>query len=406
MSDTTRRLSARPVEAWRVVRNDGVRGLAQRMARVAYRRLSAGELELRLDLDYVADSTRLDLPVPATRPVRGTPMTIGWVTTPPGPGSGGHTTLFRMVEAAETAGHTCRLYLYDRYRGEIARHEQVIRRHWPTMRAEVRSALEAPKDLDACVATGWETAHVIACWTDLATRRLYFIQDFEPYFYPLGTHYALAEDTYRFGFRAITVGSMLANLLRDRFGTEARVAEFGCDTTVYRLTNLQRRSGVVFYARPDTARRGFSLGVLALREFHRRHPEQPIHLFGDPRAQVPFPAENHGFVSPARLCELYNACAAGLALSFTNLSLVPDEMLACGAVPVVAESDYSQASMDNPYVRWVRPTPTSLADALSEAVSPVGPVPATIAASVRETPWGVAQRVTVETIEDEVYGPA
>lgn len=393
---------ARSREVMGLLRRDGARGLAQRAARVAYRRMGAADLEDPLDFDHIADSRGLKLAVPDTRPARGTPLTVGWVTTPPAPGSGGHTTLLRMVEGLEAAGHRCVLYLYDRYRGDLARHERVIRRCWPKVRAEVRSVAAGLAPLDAYVASGWETAHVLAS-SPVPTRRLYFIQDFEPWFYPLGSHHVLAEDTYRFGFRSITVGPMLEGLLRERYGVEARTAEFGCDTAVYRLTNPQRRTGVVFYARRETARRGFELGVLALREFHRRHPDHEIHLFGDPAARAPFPATNHGVLRPADLAELYNRCAAGIALSFTNLSLVPDEMLACGMLPVVGRSGYSEASIDNPYVSWASPTPFGIADALSDAVRPDAPEPAEVAGSIRTTPWETAQRVTVEVIENEVY---
>jgi hypothetical protein len=396
-------VGARSREVWRVLRRDGARGLAQRAARVAYRRVGAADLEDPLDFDNITDSYGLKLPVPDHRPARGTPLTVGWICTPPAPGSGGHTTLLRMVEGTEAAGHRCVLYLYDRYAGEPARHERVIRRSWPGVKAQVRSVADGLDPIDAYVASGWETAHVLAS-SRVPTRRLYFVQDFEPFFYPLGSRHVLAEDTYRFGFRCITVGRMLADMLADRYGVSASVAEFGCDTSVYRLTNTGTRSGVVFYARRETARRGYELGVLALREFHRRHPEHEIHLFGDPAVRPPFPATNHGVLTPRALAELYNRCAAGLALSFTNLSLVPDEMLACGLRPVLAESPYARASLSNPHVAWAFPTPHGLAEALSEAVTRNGPAAGEIAASIRPTPWDAARRVTVETIEDEVYG--
>jgi WsaF, C-terminal domain/WsaF, N-terminal domain len=391
-------------EAMGVLRRDGAQGLARRVARVAYRRLGAAELDFPLELADVADSSGLHLATPARRPARGTPLRVGWVCTPPAPGSGGHTTLFRMVQAVQAAGHTCVLYLYDRFGGDLARHEQVIRQGWPGMRAEVRAVAGGLAPLDAYVASAWPTAHVLAARAELPTRRLYFIQDFEPFFYPQGSEYTLAEDTYRFGFRPITVGTMIADLLADRFGVRPAVADFGCDTSIYRLSNVDgARPGVVFYAKRDVARRGFVLGVLALREFHRRHPEHEIHLFGDAGARVPFPAVNHGTLTPAGLADLYNRCAAGIAMSFTNVSLVPEEMLACGAVPVVVDSRYARAGLTNPYVRWALPTPGALAQALDDAVAkPVAT--AEVAGSVRARSWEAAQQVTLRTIEDEVYG--
>jgi O-antigen biosynthesis protein len=331
-------------------------------------------------------------------------LAIGWLCAPPGAGSGGHTTLFRMVEAVEAAGHKCVLYLYDRLGGDLRSREDLIRRCWPGLKAEVRSVSDGLAPLDAYVASAWETAHVLASHGDLPTRRLYFIQDFEPLFYPHGSEYVLAEDTYRFGFRCITVGPMLADMLRDRFGVKAAVAQFGCDTSTYRVTNEGARNGVVFYARRDAARRGFMLGLLALREFHRRHPECEIHLFGDASAKVPFPAINHGNVPPARLAELYNRCAAGIALSFTNVSLVPDELLACGAIPVVNDNPYARLGLNNPYIRWTEPTPRRIAEALSAVVRGDRPSAADVALTVKARPWGEAQRTTLETIESEVYG--
>jgi O-antigen biosynthesis protein len=394
----------RAKETWRVLRDGGPRRLAQRTCRVAYRRLGASSLEFPLDLGDVADSHDLTLAAPIQRPVRGAPLTIGWICVPPGPGSGGHTTLFRMVEAAEAAGHTCVLYFYDRFRGELARQEAVLRKHWPNVQAEVRSVASGLEPLSAYVASGWQTAHVLAARPDVPTRRLYLIQDYEPFFYPRGTEYALAEDTYRFGFRCIAVGRMTAEILKDKFQVTAELAEHGCDHSVYRLTNTQDRRGVVFFARPGVARRGFELGILALEEFHRRHPEQNIHIFGDASGPVPFPATKHGVLAPHQLSELYNGCRAGIAMSFTNVSLVPAEMIACGMIPVIGNLRGIRADLDSSHARWTAPTPHALANELCSAVEKPEPTPADLAASIQSTDWEAARSVVVKTIEDEAYG--
>ena len=57
------------------------------------------------------------------------------------------------------------------------------------------------------------------------------------------------------------------------------------------------RCGVVFFARPDTPRRGFELGMLALELFAGEHPEVEIHVIGAAPARrvgVPFPFIDHG----------------------------------------------------------------------------------------------------------------
>jgi O-antigen biosynthesis protein len=386
----------------RVWRTEGPSGTAQRVARLVYRRLDAAALEFPLLHDDVADSRRLRLPVPEHRPDPSRRLNIGWVCSPPGLGSGGHTTMFRMVEALESAGHTCMMFLYDRYGDDVRRHEATLRRGWPSVRARVADARQGIRGVDACVATSWQTAHVLAVRGSAPMRRLYFVQDFEPFFYPRGAEYALAEDTYRFGFRCITVGQMLPELLRKEVGVAADSVEFGCDTEVYQVQAGGSRDGVVFYGRPEAARRGFILGLLALEELHRQRPDVPIHLIGDSDAQVPFPAIRHGVLSPPALSDLYNRTRAGLALSFTNISLIPEELLACGTVPVMNDSPYARAIMKNEHVRWAPPTPSGLADALLRVLDDP-PDAARIAASARGGTWRRAQAAFVAALEDEVY---
>ena len=184
--------------------------------------------------------------------------------------------------------------------------------------------------------------------------------------------------------------------------------EFGCDTDLYRLVNRGRRDGVVFYAKPDVARRGFELGALALEEFHHRHPEVEIHHFGDKSASFRFPTTDHGVLDPTELAELYNRCVAGLSLSFTNISLIPDEMLACGTIPIINDLTFSRGELANPHIIWAFPTPGGLADALSRAVEAPDQVEraaAAATAALSAPPWKAAQDAALAIIEDEVYGP-
>ncbi len=399
-------LEAKVAKAFGIVRSDGPRGLAQRLTRYAYGRLGAAALDQPLFDDDISDSTRLDLAIPEHRQPRSQPLRIGWVMTPPQAGSGGHTTLFRMVEAVERAGHKCDLFLYDRYGGDARGHERVIRDWWPNVRAEIHDASAGISGVDACVASSWDSAHVLARRGTGPMRRLYFVQDFEPYFYPRGSMYSLAEDSYRFGFRTIALGEMVARLLRSEVGISPDVTEFGCDTSVYRPLHGRVRTGVVFYARPDVPRRGFWLARLALQQFHERHPEVDIHFYGAEVSGLTFPATQHGRLAPAELNELYNSSIAALAMSFTNISLVAEEMLAAGVIPVVNDSPHSRADLVNDHVAWANPTPLSLAAALSTVVTRPDREAAAWAASesVRQFGWTRAEAAAVRIIEDEVYG--
>jgi glycosyltransferase involved in cell wall biosynthesis len=395
----------RALRAAQMLRRQGPREVGRRVVRSTYRRLGVADLDFPLLPGDLADSTRLgDVPRPSTVP-RSRPLTIGWLTTPPSAGSGGHTTMFRMIEGLEAAGHRCVVLLYDRHQGDPVAQAAVIKANWPGVRAEVRSVDTGFLGLDGCVATGWPTAHVLASRCVTPLHRFYLVQDFEPFFFGRGSDYAFAEDTYRFGFRCISIGHMVSDLLAAQVGVRADVAEFGCDTEVYSLSNAGNRSGVVFYTKPDVPRRGYLLGVMALTEFHHRHPEQPIHVFGEGPRELPFPVVRHDRLTPAELNKLYNQTIAGLAMSFTNISLVAEEMLAAGTIAVVNDSPYSRADLDNPEAYWARATPGAMADALGNIVTD-NDIPARAAraaAGVRKDMWRPAQRALLQAVEDEIY---
>ena len=131
--------------------------------------------------------------------------------------------------------------------------------------------------------------------------------------------HALAADTYRFGFTNIALGHMVQDRLESELGVSSEMVPFSCDTATYSRSNVGQRSGIVLYAKPDVARRGYGLAAMALAEFHARHPEQEIHVYGDPVPHLDVPVTRHGRLTPRELNVLYNKCVAGLAMSFTNV---------------------------------------------------------------------------------------
>ncbi|WP_261165614.1 glycosyltransferase family 1 protein [Microbacterium sp. Marseille-Q6965] len=396
---------ATALRGMRVLAREGSRGVLRRAAsRLAGALGDAGSVLGLPDAD-IADSADLRLAAPTAAPPHGVPLAVGWVLTPPGPGSGGHTTLFRMVEAVEARGHRCVLFLDERHGGDPAERARVIREWWPAVRAEVRDARDGITGVDAAVASSWETAHVLAVHGRAPMRRLYFVQDFEPWFHPRGAAYALAEDTYRFGFRCVALGEAVAHALRTEVGIEPDVTSFGCDTTVYRAAPDAHRDGVVAYARPGVARRGWELARLALTRFHAARPEVPIHVYGEHVRDLPFPATRHGRLAPAALNELYGRCVAGLAMSFTNISLVAEEMIAAGVVPVVGDTPSARADLPGPAPAWARPTPAGIAAALVAAVDrPDRQAHALRIAATARSGWDRAQADIVRILEDEVWG--
>jgi hypothetical protein len=353
----------------RLWREGGGQEVLNRVRRAAARRLAPPTLHLPVrQVDILA----ADLSSPHAWPLlsleRDMPIVVNWVTTPPALGSGGHTTMFRLIEHLERAGHQCRVYIYDVYGGDAFYFSSLVKELFPRFKGPVADVMNGMADAHGVVATSWQTAYPV--FNDhCAGKRFYLVQDFEPWFYPAGGQNVLAENTYRMGFQAITAGRFLAGKLKSEYGMAADAFEFGCDTERYHLLKRGPRDGIVFYAKPDSPRRAFEVGVMALQLFAKRHPDRTIHLYGSGIGHLPFRFIDHGVLRPDRLNQVYNRCFAGLSLSMTNASLVPHEMLSAGCIPVVNEAKHNHIVLDNPFVRYAEPTPHSLADALHAVVS-------------------------------------
>jgi hypothetical protein len=309
-----------------------------------------------------------------------------------------------MVEALEAAGHRCSLHLYDAYGGDVRSQEEVIRSSWPRVRATVRPVGPVLPARNAWVATSWQSAHVLATRPEAPGRRLYFVQDYEPWFHPHGDAYALAEQTYDLGFHGITAGPWLCRYLADRHGMQSGWFPFGADTDVYRARPGAVRDGVVFYAKPDVPRRAFQLGALALSEFSRRRPDVPINLFGARTPALPFKATHHGPLTPTAIDALYNTCRVGLSLSLTNVSLIPWELLASGVLPVVNDAEHNRVVLDNDHVVWSACHARALADSLERAYDAAASpgAAATLSSSVAALTWDAAAADVLDIITKEV----
>jgi glycosyltransferase involved in cell wall biosynthesis len=298
------------------------------------------------------------------------PKVIGWVVPPVGPGSGGHLNIFRFVRFLEERGYECRIYIYDPHRTQLPpKTAQVLRDHYAPMKATVHHEFTNIGDCHVLFATSWTTAYPVRN-ARVNIPKFYFVQDFEPWFYPVGSESVLAENTYRFGLYGITAGGWLAQKLRDEYGMQCDQFDFGSDYGRYTYENSQRRNGVFVYARPVTDRRGWHLAVLAMDQFHRICPDYEIHMAGWPVKgwQLPFPFIDHGVMALDELNGLYNQCAAGLVLSLTNFSLLPLELMAAGCIPVVNDGPNNRLVSSNPYLVFARPTPRGIAEALAQVV--------------------------------------
>ncbi len=340
---------------------------------------------------------------------------VAWIITPPGRTSGGHQNAFRFMEFLEKAGYRLTVYLYAPQRYPKLSIPGVRRMlaetsAYPELEAEfVRydPAVGIVGEFDAIVASDWENSYAAYRYTGPA-KRFYFIQDFEPAFFPAGSDYVLAENSYRLGLHGFSAGPWLARKVREDYGMSADHYDYSVDVATYFRSNTERRNEVLFYARPPTPRRATEFGLLALLELHRRRPDVTINLVGWDMSdyEVPFPYVNHAAVDISQLNDIYNRCAAGLILSLTNMSLLPLEVMASGVVPVVNEGENTHGFFDTDDFEWVPTSPAAIAQRMIEVLDRPDQVEhsARIAKSMADTTWADPGAAFVEQFRRAMRG--
>jgi len=302
--------------------------------------------------------------------VRG-PLTIAWVVPPWSVGSGGHTTIFRLVRQMELRGHTCSIHLFDtegqegRSGGDL---RAEIREHFVEIEAPVFRDLSRFSGADVAIATEWRTAFPVR---DLpgCREKVYLVQDDEPQFYATSAQSIWAEESYRMGYRCIAYTPWMADILRDRWGLESHYFECGTDTDVYEFAGEQgrERGMVAIYARRETERRAVELALAGIGTAFERRPNLRVVAYGSYLGvAAPFPLEDRGVQPPRALARLYREASVGLVFSLTTHSLVAHEMMASG-LPVVeleGENVASALGESGDLVELAERTPDSIADAI------------------------------------------
>lgn len=349
----------------RLCRRNGLRrGLHTLGAKVA-RKVSRAFIGIPDYLDLVLSEER-----PASlEPSTSGPLRINWIVPAVGEGHGGLINVFRSIQQLEMWGHENRVYFLGNQNSALV--QERIRKSYFPVAAEVAALSEGVKDCDVLIATAWHTAYAARSIGNTAGK-FYFVQDLEHIFYAAGSLHEFARHTYQFGFRGITAGTWIRDVLRQEFNMECSSFGFSYDRNLYsdvgpRLYPSAKKR-LLFYARPETERRGFELGLLVLGLVARKMPGTEFVLAGLPARSLdlPFPAIFPGVLPLSRLGALYRSCDAALVLSYTNLSLLPLELMACGCAVVSNDGQNVEWLLNNEACRVAKQDPHSLANAVLE----------------------------------------
>ena len=260
---------------------------------------------------------------------------IAWVIPHPGKGSGGHRTIIQNVNALLRAGYECDIFVEDDgvSTSDIVRRK--INEWYEPCDAGIFVGFDFKKDYDLLFATGWQTIDFVKKLP--AKKKAYFIQDYEPWFFPMGDQYLITENSYKYGFLPVTIGKWLAHKMDSEFNTPAEYFDFGADLNVYKhLDNVEKENAICYVYQPEKPRRCDYIGLKALKLIKALRPDVKIYLYGSELVTRPidFECENLHIIPVEECNKLYNKCKVGICLSASNPSRIPFEMMAAG-LPVV-----------------------------------------------------------------------
>ena len=290
---------------------------------------------------------------------------IAWVIPHPGKGSGGHRTIIQNVNALINAGYECDLFFEEDGVSTSESVRQKINEWYEPCTAGVYVGFDINKDYDLMFATGWQTVEFVKRLP--AKKKAYFIQDYEPWFFPMGDQYLITENSYRYGFLPVTIGKWLAYKMQEEFNTPSEYFPFGADLNTYKpLENIKKENAVCYVYQPEKPRRCDYIGLKALKILKAMKPDIQIYLYGsNVPASFEFECKNLNIIPIKECNELYNKCKVGLCMSASNPSRIPFEMMAAGLPVVELYKENNIYDLPDEGVLLAQPTPEAIASAMA-----------------------------------------
>lgn len=295
---------------------------------------------------------------------------IAWFIPPLSKGSGGLNTIFRNAEALNSIGYTCDFY-FPPSQGLVTNKADTLQqmRDWFGY-AEPGDIylfeIECQKNYDLVIATFWDTAYLVAL--QKCNHKAYFIQDWEPSFYPVSEAACEAEFSYQLGLSPITIGKWLANKLDSKGFGPSFYTDFGADLSIYKKLNKSKEYAICAIYQPDKPRRIPNTIIEALHIVKKIHPELTIYLYGSQAIEMT--GFNHlGILSKHECNLLYNRCLLGISASTTNPSRIPFEMMAAGLPVLELAGDNTEYDLPKDAVELASPNSISIAASINKLLA-------------------------------------
>lgn len=253
--------------------------------------------------------------------------------------SGGTTSILRLASGLSDLKYEISYVVYNNQ--SIKELEENARFNLSGYKGKIKKYTDCKSDeFDVVIATSWMSSYKL---NDYNAYKMYFVQDFEPYFFKVNERYYLAKTTYELGYHIVSLGKWNVNQIKkeclhttsklDYVDFPYEKSEYQYQQRDYKTYSAKRIFSLAVYVKEEGKRiPNIILYILkkASQDLKNEGIELDINLFGLSNRYKPIIGKNLGKLNKAELHELYKRCDFGMVASMTNISLVPYEMLATG----------------------------------------------------------------------------
>ena len=295
-------------------------------------------------------------------------LLIDWIIPDFQVGSGGHTTIFRIIHHLEKMGHRSKIWICGKTHFKSLRiANNVLKGYFFPLSAEMGildNSLSCKLEGDCIFSTSFETCYYSRSLPS-EKPRFYLVQDYEPDFFAIGSKHFLAKETYKFGFNCITAGKWLLRKTQSAGGNCIGYFDLAVDHSLFfqpLKPPVLEVPVVVVYSRAGTERRLSEMVIHGLNLLACRNIQFKVMFFGAKKIPVAaqFPHEILGVLKPRDLASLYRKSTVGCVFSATNYSLVPLEMMACGLPVVEFDGENTRETFPEACVTFSSPSPLAI----------------------------------------------
>lgn len=256
--------------------------------------------------------------------------------------SGGHTSVLRLGTSLVDRGYNVSYISFIEQPLELMKKNAEI--NLKGYKGEIIETSNMYKcQNDVVFATSWDSVYYAK---KMNGYKMYFVQDYEPYFHMYGELFLLAQKTYELGLHMVSLGKWNKHMIEKNCKINSKVdyvtfpyeaSEYYEKARDYSSYKDKKELTMAVYIK-DTGKRAPYLLQYLVKDLKERLLKDGINLnvkyYGE---RLEFECEggvNLGKLTKNQLLDLYHSSDFGMVASLTNISLVPYEMLASG-LPII-----------------------------------------------------------------------